>query len=294
MSEGVWRAWPPPPAQAGGNLELWPAAGDVGSGTAHPGAGNGVARVLVEDPWHLAGGTGLAGASAGRNGDSVGGRGHVSTDGGPLGDGAPLRGLEYVVVDVETTGGSSARGHRMTELAVVRVRGSGEVVGEFSTLLNPERSIPPFITRLTRITNAMARDAPLFGEVAEEVVRLLSGSVFVAHNAGFDWRFLGAELIRTRGGCPELPQLCTVRLSRRLVPEVPSRSLDALSYYFGIENEARHRAYGDARATTVLLAHLLERLEEREVGCWGELQEFLRRRRPRRKRTALPISMEDA
>jgi DNA polymerase III epsilon subunit family exonuclease len=158
-----------------------------------------------------------------------------------------LTDLEYVVVDVETTGGSALRGHRVTEIAAVRVRGTGEVAGEFATLVNPERRIPPFVTRLTRITDGMVRHAPRFDEIAADVQALLRGRVFVAHNARFDWAFLDAELSRARGLCPPRPLLCTVRLARRLVPEISSRSLDALCYYFGIENEARHRAYGDAR-----------------------------------------------
>jgi len=205
-----------------------------------------------------------------------------------------LRSLEYAVVDVETTGGSPRCGHRITEFAAVRVRGTGEVIEEFSTLVNPLRPIPRFITALTGIAPGMLADAPRFEDVAERVRRVLAGAVFVAHNAAFDHRFVQLEL----AGCGRsLPgrTLCTVRLARRTVPEVTHRSLDALSYFFGLENEARHRALGDARVTAAILSRLLDRAEEREVWQWDELERLLRRR-PRRARRwrANPRSMEEA
>lgn len=204
-----------------------------------------------------------------------------------------LRSLEYVVVDVETTGGGAGRGDRVTEIAAIRVRGTGEVLEEFTTLVNPERPIPPFITRLTNITDEMVRDAPRFGEIAEEVRRLLTGGVFVAHNVAFDWAFLHHELERATGTGLEGRRLCTVKLARRVVPEVASRSLGALSEYFGIENDARHRAFGDARATVEILMRLLERVEGYEITSWAELEKLLASRRRRRKRSALPRSIEN-
>jgi len=134
--------------------------------------------------------------------------------------GAPddtLRSLDYVVVDLETTGGSAFGGHRITEVAAVRMRGDGTLVEEYSTLVNPDRPIPPFITRLTRITPAMAAQAPRFGEVAEEVRRVVSGAVFVAHNAPFDWRFLSTELEWALGEPLRGRVICTVRLARKVV-----------------------------------------------------------------------------
>ncbi|HEX7120030.1 MAG TPA: exonuclease domain-containing protein [Longimicrobiales bacterium] len=203
-----------------------------------------------------------------------------------------LRSLEYVVVDVETTGGGASRGDRVTEFAAIRIRGTGEVLEEFTTLVNPERPIPPFITRLTNITDEMVRDAPRFGEIAGEVRRLLEGGVFVAHNVSFDWRFVGHELERATGLGLEGRRLCTVKLARRVVPEVASRSLGSLTEYFGIDNDARHRAFGDARATAAVLLRLLERVEGYEVTSWAELEALLERRRRRRKRTSLPESID--
>jgi DNA polymerase-3 subunit epsilon len=205
-----------------------------------------------------------------------------------------LRRLEYVVVDLETTGGSAYRGHRITEFAAVRMTSDGVVIDEFSTLVNPLRRIPPFITALTRITPDMVADAPLFHEIVPQVRRILDGAVFVAHNAAFDHGFLSAELARLNQPLSGR-KLCTVRLARRTVPELGHRSLDALAYFFSIDIEARHRAFGDARATAVLLARLLDRLEDHEVRRWHELEKFLRRRpRRKRKRIANPHSMEVA
>jgi len=207
--------------------------------------------------------------------------------------GAALRALEYAVVDVETTGGPSGRGHRITEVCAVRLAADGRTVAEFATLLNPERAILPFVTSLTRITGAMVADAPRFGEIAAELAKVLEGAVFVAHNATFDWSFVSRELERAGGGPLRGRMLCTVHMARRLVPEVSSRSLDALTDYFGVHNPARHRAYGDARATAALFRRLLERLEEREVAHWEELQTLLQRRAPRRKRSASPHPMTE-
>lgn len=206
-----------------------------------------------------------------------------------------LRGLEYAVVDVETTGGSMVQGHRITEICAVRLAGDGRRLGEFATLINPLRPIPPAIMALTRITHEMVQDAPRFEEVALSLAAFLEGAVFVAHNAPFDWRFVSAELERAAVRVPHARVLCTVRLARHVVPEIPRRSLDALSYFFGIENEARHRAFGDARATARIFRRLLDRVDEREVVEWGQLETLLRRRAPRRrKRSAMPMPMEDA
>lgn len=205
--------------------------------------------------------------------------GRVSVD-------APLRGLEYAVLDVETTGGSPRRGDRVTEVAVVCVDGEGRLLEERSTLVDPERPIPRFITSITNITDAMVANAPRFADIATDLHRCLRGRVLVAHNASFDWRFLCAELRRASAADPECRRLCTVALSRRLVPEVNRRSLDVVCRYFGIQNDARHRALGDARATSTLLLRLLDRAEEREIRRWGELETLLGARAGKRRRTS--------
>jgi DNA polymerase-3 subunit epsilon len=200
--------------------------------------------------------------------------------------GDSLRSLDYAVVDVETTGGSAAHGHRITEIAVVRVGGDGVVHDTYSTLVNPGRPIPSFVSSLTGITDAMVRRAPRFSEVADEVRRLLGGSIFVAHHVAFAWGFVDHELVAAIGSGLEGRRLCTVRLARRVVPELRSRSLGSLSDFFGIENAARHRALGDARATVKVFGELLARLEEREIRSWDGLEELLSRGTSRSSRRA--------
>ena len=205
----------------------------------------------------------------------------------------PLRDEEWVVVDLETTGGSPKRGHRVTEVAAVRVS-AGRIAGTYATLVNPGRRIPGMITSLTGITDAMVTEAPRFHEVADEVSRAIGGRVFVAHNAAFDWRFMGWEMQQATGLAPAGRTLCTVRLARKLLPELPSRNLDALANYFGVEIEHRHRALDDAVATAHILVRLLEMAEERGAEDWESLELVLRRRARRKKRKATPQSMECA
>lgn len=165
--------------------------------------------------------------------------------------------LSFAVVDVETTGGSPGRGHRITEIAVVEVR-DGVVGDDFQTLVNPGRSIPPRIAQLTGISNEMVLGAPFFEDIAPEVLNRLEGRVFVAHNASFDWRFVCAQLGDSVGEVPTGPRLCTVQLAKRLVPGMKRRNLDSLASHFGVPIHARHRAHGDALATARVLLKLLD------------------------------------
>jgi DNA polymerase-3 subunit epsilon len=198
--------------------------------------------------------------------------------------------LSYVVVDVETTGTSPWAGDRVTEIAAIVVR-DGKVAEQFQTLVNPERPIPPMITALTHISWDMVKDAPRFRDVCEELLRVMEGHVFVAHNAEFDWRFLTAEVQRATGRQLQGRRLCTVRLARRVLPHLRSRRLDSLADYYDVEITARHRAAGDAVATAHILLRLLDAAREHECRSWDALQTFLgarsTTRRPRRA-PALP------
>jgi len=200
-----------------------------------------------------------------------------------------------VVVDVETTGGSPHHGHRITEVAAVWVS-KGEIRETFSTLVNPLCRIPSMITALTGITDEMVRYAPTFAEIAPRVAEAVRGKVFVAHNAAFDWRFVCAEMERTHGQTLSGRQLCTVRLARKLLPELSSRTLDALALYFGVEIEARHRALDDAVATAKVLVRLFDLLADRGITDWHGVERFLSSRAQRRPRTrrASPRSMDSA
>ncbi len=201
-----------------------------------------------------------------------------------------LNALSYVVVDTETTGGRAWSGDRITEIAAVVVR-NGEIVELFETLVNPQRSIPPFVTQLTNITWDMVKDAPTFDRVAPDVMRVLEGNVFVAHNAMFDWRFVTSELSRSTGRKLRGRRLCTVKIARKVLPQLPRRSLDYVARYYGVEIRGRHRAAGDALATAKCLLRMLSDLADRGCATWGDLETLLRMpsvRRKKRRASGLP------
>ncbi len=160
----------------------------------------------------------------------------------------------YAIVDLETTGGMAKR-DKITEIGIVLYDGK-EIIKTYQTLVNPGRSIPPEITRITSITNEMVADAPFFYEVAKDVVELTEGAIFVAHNVRFDYSFLKEEFA-SLGYTYTKRQLCTVRLSRKAFPGLKSYSLGNLIRHFDIKVSARHRALDDAMATTELLKNIL-------------------------------------
>ena len=201
-----------------------------------------------------------------------------------------LKDLSYVVVDTETTGGAAWSRDRITEIAAVVVR-NGEIVEMFETLVNPQRSIPYFVTQLTNITWDMVKDAPTFGRIAPDVVRVLEGNVFVAHNANFDWRFVTSELSRSTGQRLKGRRLCTVKMARKVLPQLSRRSLDYIARYYGVEIRGRHRAGGDALATAKCLIRMLSDLSDRGCATWADLEELLRMpavRRKKRRPSGLP------
>jgi DNA polymerase-3 subunit epsilon len=183
----------------------------------------------------------------------------------------------FAVVDVETTGGSPQGGDRITEVAVVVVR-DGFVAEDFQTLVNPGRAIPSRIADLTGINDEMVAGAPFFEDIAPELLKWLSGKVFVAHNVAFDWRFVSAQLGDALGEVPNSPQLCTVQMARRLAPELKKRNLDSVATHFGIPIHARHRAYGDALATARILLRFLDAAREMGIRDLESLQRLLRRK----------------
>jgi DNA polymerase III subunit epsilon len=202
----------------------------------------------------------------------------------------PLASLSYVVVDTETTGGRAYYGDRITEIAAVVVR-DGKIVEMFETLVNPERPIPYFVSQLTNITWAMVKDAPTFDRIAPDVMRVLEGNVFVAHNALFDWRFVAAELSRTANQRLRGRRLCTVGIARKVLPQLPRRSLDHVARYYGIEITGRHRAGGDALATAKCLIKMMADLADRGCDTWEDLDALLRKppkRRKKRRPSGLP------
>lgn len=161
----------------------------------------------------------------------------------------------YSIIDIETTGGSP-KTEKVTEIAVY-IHDGTRVVNEYASLVNPEKSIPAFITGLTGITNEMVAGAPKFYEIARELVELTENTIFVAHNAGFDYGFI-CEEFRQLGYLFKREKLCTVKLSRKLIPGLRSYSLGKLCSELGIDVHNRHRAAGDAMATVRLFEILVD------------------------------------
>lgn len=164
--------------------------------------------------------------------------------------------VHYVIVDIETTGGSP-KNSKITEIAIYKHTGT-EIIDEYCTLVNPEMTIPPFITNLTGISDQMVQNAPKFYEIAKEIVEFTEGCIFVAHNVGFDYSVIRSEF-RSLGFDFRRPHLCTVRTSRYVLPGHESYSLGKLTRSLGIELNGRHRAGGDALATTKLFTLLFEK-----------------------------------
>ena len=172
---------------------------------------------------------------------------------------------DLVFVDLETTGGNAAY-DRITEIGILRLR-NGELVEEWSSLVNPECPIPPYIESFTGISNQMVADAPRFAEIAAMVQDKLRDAVFVAHNARFDYSFLRSEFLKTDMSFAA-KVLCTVKLSRRLFPEYHRHNLDAVMERNGLTCGARHRALGDARVIHDFWCKLRRELpEERLAGA---------------------------
>jgi DNA polymerase-3 subunit epsilon len=194
----------------------------------------------------------------------------------------PLNNLSYLVVDVETTGHNPHAGHRITEVAAYLVEGD-RISCVIDTLVNPRRSIPRFVTALTGISWHMVKDAPGFEECSAQIVSAMEGRVFVGHNVNFDWRFISTEITWCTGLQPVHERLCTVKMARALLPELPRRSLDRVADHFGIAIGARHRAAGDALATARVLQRLIECAGERGIETWGELHDYYSRRGRRRR-----------
>ncbi|HKO63078.1 MAG TPA: exonuclease domain-containing protein [Pyrinomonadaceae bacterium] len=172
--------------------------------------------------------------------------------------------LDYVVVDVEATG-AKLPPNRIIELGAYRISGR-KIVDSFLTLVNPEIAIPRFVMTLTGISNEMVKDAPLFADVAPRWLEFVKDAVLIAHNAPFDTNFLNHEISRVYPGNRMInAHLCTVTLSRHVIPGLTSYRLDTIADHLSIPITARHRAGSDALATAEIFLHLLDRLEERGV-----------------------------
>ena len=168
----------------------------------------------------------------------------------------------YVIIDVETTG-KGINGTRITEICAVRMT-NGKIVDKFTSLVNPQAYIPSFITSLTGIDDAMVESAPLFSDIADRILEITEDAIFVAHNVNFDFNMLRGEFQRL-GHSFVRKKLCTVRLSRKLIPGLFSYSLGNLCSSINIPLNNRHRAEGDTDATVILFKRILDLDEEGSV-----------------------------
>ncbi len=168
----------------------------------------------------------------------------------------------YAILDIETTGGRYNE-EGITEIAIHKFDGN-DLIDSFISLVNPEKKIQPFVANLTGINNKMLRNAPKFYEVAKRIVEITDGCVMVAHNASFDYRILRTEFSRL-GYDFEIPTLCTIELSKILIPDLETYSLGKLCRKIGIPVSDRHRANGDAHATIKLFEILLQKDKDKII-----------------------------
>jgi DNA polymerase III epsilon subunit family exonuclease len=184
-----------------------------------------------------------------------------------------LNELDFVVLDIEAIGARAVPA-RIIELGAYRLR-SGKIIDEFQTLINPGLPLPRFISALTGITDEMLAGAPRFADIVGAWLDFSGEAVLVAHNATFDLVLLNQEIARIFPGCRmRNPELCTVKLARRIIRNLDSHNLDSLAAHFGFEIPERHRAAGDARATSQILLRLLDELEARGARTLMEARSF--------------------
>ncbi len=200
----------------------------------------------------------------------------------------PLFETTFVVVDLETTGGSPHIGAAITEIGAVKVRG-GVVIGEFKSFVNPLSPIPVFITELTGIDNEMVRLAPIIDEVFPTFLEFCGSAqetVLVAHNAPFDIGFLKAASRELEYNWPQYKVVDTVRLARAVLTrdEVPNCKLGTLAIFFNTQVTPTHRALDDAQTTVEVLHGLIERLTGFGVQTFGELEKFSKKKIKREPR----------
>jgi len=195
---------------------------------------------------------------------------------------------KFVIVDLETTGTDPAH-ERIIELAAIRIRGDS-VEDTFETLIDPERTISKVITRITGITSADVAQAPQAYQVLPDFVEFLGDEVFVAHNCSFDWNFITSELHRAELAELTNSKLCTVRLARRLLPGLPSRSLGSLIKFYNIQTNSRHRALSDVLATHEVWKHLIDRLDKQHKIT--ELDQLLRFQNSRYEKKSIQKNLQ--
>lgn len=185
-----------------------------------------------------------------------------------------LSDLTFTVVDIETTG-SKPLFHHIIEIGIVQIH-KGEIIDTYETFINPGHPIPPAITMITGITDNDVEHAPLFPDIIDNILPYLNKGIFVAHNVAFDYNFIQKSLFRS-GVNWHAPKLCTVQLSRKLLPHLPKHNLDAIAQHFHINIERRHRALNDAKATSIALTKMCQILIDNGLNAFSTLTKFAKR-----------------
>lgn len=180
--------------------------------------------------------------------------------------------MNYVVVDIETTGLSRSR-HKITEIGAVKYK-NGRKAGEFQSLVNPQVPIPTFITKLTGISNEMVKDAEPIQKVLPKFLKFIGNLPIVAHNASFDYGFLNYNCVVHLDTALENPKLCTRKLANRLLPDLPRKKLSHIASHLGIEHKDQHRALGDVKATALIFKEFLGMLEEKQISGLDLVERF--------------------
>lgn len=203
----------------------------------------------------------------------------------PDNDAIDLSKASFVVLDLETTG-AKAPPCRIIEIGAYRVAG-GAIVDEFVTLVNPETPVPEFITSLTGISDAMVMNSPKFENVLGDFLAFLGDSILVAHNYAFDLAFLNHEIGRVHEDCCIWnPTLCTVELSRTVLPDIENHKLKTLANHYSVDLVNHHRAGDDAHATAKIFINLLESMHEHGVRSYGAARKFGRKKHYARRQAA--------
>ncbi|MCK5699145.1 MAG: 3'-5' exonuclease [Candidatus Aenigmarchaeota archaeon] len=180
-----------------------------------------------------------------------------------------MENTKFVILDIETTG-LSRHMHKITEFSALKVNVDNNTttfntIDRYSTLINPQRRIPSFITSLTGITNNMVKDAPTFPDVSADIRKFIANNVIIAHNTTFDYNFLNHNFKETETDELENNALCTCKLSRRLIPNLSSYKLENLCSHLRINNQQAHRAMSDVMATKDLFSNLYRHMKKRNI-----------------------------
>lgn len=183
-----------------------------------------------------------------------------------------MRSTPAVILDLETTG-LSPYASNITEIAAVKVQ-NGKQIDSFHTLVNPQEPIPRFITRLTGITDDMVKDAPNIKDVLPKLKEFLGNYTIIAHNAGFDYKFLAHNFWKHRREELPNPKLCTAKLARRIHHNLPSKRLGALCEFYNVKLEGAHRAMNDTLATIEIYHNMLTQLEAHNITSEQDVKSF--------------------